>query len=291
MGPPGRRGAAPFDDAGFARGVPRARYRLRSVSIRDLLQRCNLLNLTFMPSARWTSRGRALRACIRAFLTVASVICTTVAHAAILTVTYARTVASGTDSSGVFGLAGQSLAGLDYAAVFHVDTARGSRFYSPPGLDSVIGGDDQGNESPSLGVTLTINGVAFAFNGLNLGLQSNYAARSEIASYANDLAQNGGFNASFIGNAIAVADLPYDMETPYSGTGTRSSGGFTNNFQIAFGPGNLMTQFASGRLSPTSVSVQVGVPEPATWGLMIAGFGLVGVTMRRRTATTCIALG
>lgn len=27
----------------------------------------------------------------------------------------------------------------------------------------------------------------------------------------------------------------------------------------------------------------VAVPEPATWGLMIVGFGLVGATMRRRT--------
>ncbi|MCS6986475.1 MAG: PEPxxWA-CTERM sorting domain-containing protein [Sphingomonadaceae bacterium] len=27
------------------------------------------------------------------------------------------------------------------------------------------------------------------------------------------------------------------------------------------------------------------VPEPATWGLMIAGFGLVGAALRRRRAT------
>lgn len=226
--------------------------------------------------------GRALRIWINTLLAAVGVISTTVAHAAILTVTYAGTVASGTDSSGVFGLAGQSLTGLSYTAVFIVDTSRGSRFYSPPALDNVIGGDYQGNDSPSLGATLTINGIAFAFNGQNLGIQSNYAGRSEIASYASDLAQNGAFDASFIGNAIAVVDLPYDMETPYSGTGSRSSGGYTNDFQIAYGPGNMMTSYATGRLSPTSVAVQLGVPEPTTWGLMIIGFGIMGLALRRR---------
>ena len=29
-------------------------------------------------------------------------------------------------------------------------------------------------------------------------------------------------------------------------------------------------------------SIPGGVPEPATWGLMIAGFGLVGMAARRR---------
>jgi len=28
-----------------------------------------------------------------------------------------------------------------------------------------------------------------------------------------------------------------------------------------------------------------GVPEPASWALMIAGFGLAGATLRRRLAT------
>lgn len=35
---------------------------------------------------------------------------------------------------------------------------------------------------------------------------------------------------------------------------------------------------------PTATLSTTAVPEPASWALMIAGFGLVGATMRRRTA-------
>ncbi|HEX7946054.1 MAG TPA: PEPxxWA-CTERM sorting domain-containing protein, partial [Phenylobacterium sp.] len=36
------------------------------------------------------------------------------------------------------------------------------------------------------------------------------------------------------------------------------------------------------RVSVTGSSVTGGVPEPATWAMMIAGFGLAGATLRRR---------
>lgn len=38
------------------------------------------------------------------------------------------------------------------------------------------------------------------------------------------------------------------------------------------------------RAMATEVEGVLGVPEPATWGLMIAGFGMMGAALRRRTA-------
>lgn len=63
----------------------------------------------------------------------------------------------------------------------------------------------------------------------------------------------------------------------------------------AFGGGSLtrfkVTTFQSdNQLFPEmSVSVSGGVPEPATWAMMIAGFGLAGVALRMRRISTQIA--
>ncbi len=92
----------------------------------------------------------------------------------------------------------------------------------------------------------------------------------------------------------------------------RNRGGPTNSFQADFGSQQLnsfsnaaafgfttfsFTKTATGSSTPltftirhdpsfydlTSVSV-TGVPEPANWAMLIAGFGLVGALMRRRRA-------
>lgn len=51
----------------------------------------------------------------------------------------------------------------------------------------------------------------------------------------------------------------------------------TNGYEPSNSPANLLLQ---GTLAAT------GVPEPATWAMMIVGFGLVGGTMRRRQRAT-----
>lgn len=45
---------------------------------------------------------------------------------------------------------------------------------------------------------------------------------------------------------------------------------------------------ASATLSITTSGVAAAVPEPATWTMMIGGFGLVGGAMRRRRATSAV---
>ncbi|MBU3077347.1 PEPxxWA-CTERM sorting domain-containing protein [Sphingomonas sp. XMGL2] len=59
--------------------------------------------------------------------------------------------------------------------------------------------------------------------------------------------------------------------------------GLINGFSIGAGEQSLFTThtiFGSG--TPGSVQVPGAVPEPATWAMMIGGFGLVGASMRRR---------
>ncbi len=65
-----------------------------------------------------------------------------------------------------------------------------------------------------------------------------------------------------------------------------------SRLRVTFGPGsyslNIFGDCAGG--CPADLGVQLVsnavVPEPATWALMIAGFGMVGFAARRRTAAT-----
>lgn len=65
-------------------------------------------------------------------------------------------------------------------------------------------------------------------------------------------------------------------------------GGFDAPSTILFGDG---TGFANAAANIRSVvfTSPGGVPEPASWALMIAGFGLVGSAMRKRTTTIVYA--
>ena len=50
--------------------------------------------------------------------------------------------------------------------------------------------------------------------------------------------------------------------------------------------GDNITSFSSILLADQVTS---SVPEPATWGMMIAGFGMMGATMRTRRRSTKVS--
>lgn len=98
----------------------------------------------------------------------------------------------------------------------------------------------------------------------------------------------------------AITKQYFAFETPglatYDGTATFSetlaSQGYGSQgtfFSSVAGPSSI-TSVANLRFSAV-VGAQDAVPEPATWGLMLAGFGLVGgaLRVRRRTAVVSVA--
>lgn len=57
-------------------------------------------------------------------------------------------------------------------------------------------------------------------------------------------------------------------------------------YQDENGGGTALTAYMDGNaLGGSFLSTTAGVPEPATWGLMLGGFGIAGAAMRRRRAT------
>lgn len=97
---------------------------------------------------------------------------------------------------------------------------------------------------------------------------------------ANDTAGDNSFNALFNGhNFVALTNQPVSSYTLYSGTVQASSAGsVTIAFDAHNGPGTFYLD---------NVSL-AAVPEAATWAMMLGGFGLVGVTMRRRASSAIV---
>ena len=109
----------------------------------------------------------------------------------------------------------------------------------------------------------------------------------------------GNFFGSDIGGAFAAGNITLSV-TDGGGTTTQTIVGATTSSFLGFvstGPITNMVltsvQPQTGFLWPTVDNlvlaqgrIQNAVPEPATWMMMIGGFGLVGASMRRRAART-----
>lgn len=101
------------------------------------------------------------------------------------------------------------------------------------------------------------------------------------------------------GNTLKVFDLGHNQIYSIDGTalpadtGDQTSG-FTNRrvfFALGAGEtlGSLEFSYDRNAFEFDDVAFGGAVPEPAVWGMMIAGFGLVGVASRRRRTVSVVA--
>lgn len=56
----------------------------------------------------------------------------------------------------------------------------------------------------------------------------------------------------------------------------------TGNFVLPAGSHTFTVDYVEGNGSPSVLNLTIAVPEPATWAMMIAGFGMAGAMLRRR---------
>lgn len=110
-----------------------------------------------------------------------------------------------------------------------------------------------------------IGGYSDPLSGLNFALSGDNTAIE--FSISNDLLTG------------PIAGLSYYPGHDFPGLGDSINLRLSQSFNYTVSGGD---SYGSNRLGSISVGGVSAVPEPATWAMMIAGFGLIGAAMRRR---------
>lgn len=231
------------------------------------------------------------------------------AASAAVTYTYAGTVKSGFDQTGVFGLAGQDFAGLGltFTARFVREDLPGADYLSTPTSTEIRG---LFPNSPVRG-EVTINGHTVSFDSY-LGQQiqmkdpdflgsgseyeqfahnvdrflNSYDAQTGVTQYINTGLLVGGFGIDQ--NFLASPDY-HTLSNLSSAQGVEFVGQ-AHVAEYVTGPDGVRqySRYSIARFTPTSLTVSdsggpvAGVPEPSAWALMILGFGSTGAMLRAR---------
>ena len=126
--------------------------------------------------------------------------------------------------------------------------------------------------------TLSHNGVTVSFLN-NTGGGNDLGGTYVISDLGATTLGSGVGNPRASGTYSALSGL-----SAFNGTSVSGAWTLTIADQVGLDAGNLR----SWDLSLTGVSG--AVPEPATWAMMLIGFGAIGVSMRRRRSTVKPAL-
>lgn len=242
-------------------------------------------------------RGLVLRcaigACAAVALTAGS------ASAAIMSATYEGTITSGVDEEGYFGAAGALMSGKSYAVTYIYDTTVGTYNGGPQGY-GVQADLFFGQPLPLKSMSATING-----NTLTV-LPSDFDSTEGFGwtNYATDLLALGAlynsgvlnlyrpnFHFAFFSLLKTNDALPLDLDTPFTATGLDTGEALAQfllpggTSESALKTGDYLLTGSAAKLTVTRLDTPGAVPEPATWALMISGFGLAGASLRARRAT------
>jgi hypothetical protein len=205
------------------------------------------------------------------------------AAAAIMLARYEGVVQSGYATRGAFGPS-IGLAGARYVATFTFDSER-SAFWGrlsnhdrpDDWYDGVAGylGD-----SPILAFSMSINGhtdVATFGPDVSWSSGRQYTEHSWNGDLLGSFMQADDSSSSFRANAILDATTAAPRLLTESWSGDSDPTGLSEG-TFSRGTGSF-AYYVSGK--PTRLTVSGVVPEPATWALMILGFGAAGAMLRR----------
>jgi hypothetical protein len=144
--------------------------------------------------------------------------------------------------------------------------------------------------NPGNAVTITDTPISGGYDIVGSAYTNNFAGATTTVLYGLDALSgqllrasnpNGGvyFNVGPLGVALAPSNrIGFDISGS-TGDAYFNSGGQFYSLNLATGGATLIGSLGSGALVGLTA---FSVPEPATWALMIGGFALAGLALRRR---------
>jgi len=197
---------------------------------------------------------------------------------------YTGVVAGGTDPYGYFGNAGADLTGLHYEARFTVATDGNV-------LIGACCGSAYGFVTGDVYASLTINGRLFTTTGPD----GSATFLRQINDAPDPFTHEIMGAASFFGDSVIVfsdAIISNNAMFPSVDPGVGFSYDMTDDdYALQFSLiGNLVSgilafgdeyiELSAQHVSSGMVRADAAVPEPASWTLMVCGFGLAGLALR-----------
>ena len=215
------------------------------------------------------------------------------------TATITGVFGQGYDDTGVFfGGTGHTLQGESFVLRFN--------YALEPGTDRIFQ-DGVVNDPRLISHSLTVNGVTFTLT--DTSLRTNYRLLTNGADgHLQNAAQYGNYSAPnssrhdwyfdpliscpgvcYGGNLTTNADYSSRLLSQTTVTIGTYAYGASGETLLAFN-GSANNGGSFGVISSFIISDYSGaVPEPASWMMLIAGFGIVGATRRRRRSARVIA--
>ncbi len=153
----------------------------------------------------------------------------------------------------------------------------------------------------SAAITFNLNNVNFNGGGSLTGSFTTSDDLSTLLDFSiTTTANNYGFFGNFPGATYTLANasnvlwssvlgLSADFSSPISQIGLLFAAPLTSNGTALALSDETVVKWNGGIRFATSGTVSAAVPEPATWALMIAGFGIAGASLRRRKVAVSFA--
>ncbi|QJU57071.1 PEP-CTERM sorting domain-containing protein [Sphingomonas sp. AP4-R1] len=140
--------------------------------------------------------------------------------------------------------------------------------------------------------SISIPNNSVRYNGVPITFTRPNSTVVETAAYSNSgptfsvLTSQGGVFLGYLGGF----PTQFSVYGPQLFTGTTTAPVFlTGTFGLSDIPRNRTTDPIQVNYTLTVTDISSAVPEPATWAMMLVGFGGIGTAIRRRTITTRVS--